>query len=296
MLRENKRFLLASLVGLVLFLTFENLFVSSFQECVGPDTTENGTNYTDQNSRIISAFVTRQVPCTVDLFDDHAGLLAAIAGFIVAWFTYTLWAAAIEQGKTSQESINLARKAMITAERPWIQISTQVLSPLTWENGGCHLVVLFSLTNIGKTPAKAVRAWPKLSTIVKSSSQEQRTALAKPSKNKGDIGVTIFPRETKFSKWRVDINPIEITAYIDQIQKLNPKMTDAVDFISPILIGDVSYRSVFEDTVQHHTGFILELTVSKPGTLESTTTEIGENIPAEYISLRPNILFEPYID
>jgi hypothetical protein len=50
--------------------------------------------------------------------DDHGGALTAIATIAIAWFTLSLRDATTEQGRLTQQSIDLARDEFISTQRP----------------------------------------------------------------------------------------------------------------------------------------------------------------------------------
>lgn len=154
MLKKNGNFLLLSLAALVLFLIFENVFVSSFQQCIYGDPTQGGTNYTEYNARIIGAFLSGQVPCSVDLLDAHAGLLAAVSGFIVAFFTYTLWGTSRDQAGFTKASVDHMR----TTERAFVFLEDfDVTKSISWPQTGAifpSITIAPRWKNSGATPTR----------------------------------------------------------------------------------------------------------------------------------------------
>jgi hypothetical protein len=92
--------------------------------------------------------------------DRHAGLLAALAGVIVAWFTGVLWIATDKLWRTSGEQISLARRDFEAEHRPWIAIRSSIIpESITVDKDGATVPFTISLENTGRTPAEKLFMW-----------------------------------------------------------------------------------------------------------------------------------------
>jgi hypothetical protein len=87
-----------------------------FQQCISE---ESGEHSAKKNSHI-RQIVTAYVRCSGRFMDGHGVGLTAIASFIIAAFTATLWIATRQQGNLTFESLKLAREEFISTHRPKI--------------------------------------------------------------------------------------------------------------------------------------------------------------------------------
>lgn len=78
-------------VLLVLFVTTENQFAPSFTTCIRQERIQEASLTAKDEHEFFSVRVERQFVCSLRLIDAHSGFFAALAGFIVALFTFTLW-------------------------------------------------------------------------------------------------------------------------------------------------------------------------------------------------------------
>ena len=90
LMRRNWPFYLTVLVLAALFILAEEEFSRAFGQCVAEWTQNDGKAATNPKGLNIAGFLESRAICTVHLIDKHNGFFAAIAAFIIAWFTWTL--------------------------------------------------------------------------------------------------------------------------------------------------------------------------------------------------------------
>jgi hypothetical protein len=91
------------LVAIALLFWAENSISHSFQHCASHEAAEQSTSNANKSRFIVGRFIRRQIVCSVHLVDRHNGLIAALAGLIVAAFTATLWWSTRELQRTTKE-------------------------------------------------------------------------------------------------------------------------------------------------------------------------------------------------
>ena len=102
---------LALAVGL--FLGAENLIAKSFAACISQESAKEANKRSNNYPEIIAVSVETQALCSLRLIDRHNGFFAALAGFIVAAFTFTLW-------RSSDRLWDAGREALETTERAYV--------------------------------------------------------------------------------------------------------------------------------------------------------------------------------
>jgi len=100
MLKNALSFIALVLTMVVIFIGFENNFVSSFDACISQKAPDHGK-------------LGLQTICTVRLIDRHAGFFGMLAGFIVAFFTFTLWRSTDKLWKAGRDALEATERAFI---------------------------------------------------------------------------------------------------------------------------------------------------------------------------------------
>jgi hypothetical protein len=113
MLRRYLLFFGACLIGLVIFLWAENEFSKSFQDCITEYSSGQASKDSNKQRFNVAIFVKAQSICTVRLVDKHNGFFAAIAAFIVAWFTFSLRQSTDELWKAGERNFREAQRAFV---------------------------------------------------------------------------------------------------------------------------------------------------------------------------------------
>jgi len=117
------RFALFCLIGAFLFISVENLFVDSFQNCVAYNHADDGNQYRYYGASFFvvghwaGQIIGREAICTFRFVDRHNGLFAVVAGFAVAGFTYTLW-------YVSRDAVGLAQIEFETTQRAFVFVDS----------------------------------------------------------------------------------------------------------------------------------------------------------------------------
>jgi hypothetical protein len=180
MLRSNVPLFGLILVAFILFLLAENHIAQSFQTCVSQETAQKSADGSNYDSHDVAVSIKAQFICTVRLVDAHNGFFAAIAAFIVAGFTFTLWRTTDRLWKSSENQIAIAQKtaaaalrqanAMVAIESPVLVIGQvklvaypnaddphSVIDPVLEGEIPPFCRALVGLTNLGRSNARITR-------------------------------------------------------------------------------------------------------------------------------------------
>jgi hypothetical protein len=114
----------AACVGLLcIFIWTENYAARGFQECVKQYSSDHGNEKGNKETSVVS--ISAQSVCSLRLIDRHNGFFAALAAFIIAWFTYTLRRSTDELRESGEKQIviskqlaDIAKAQHIAATRP----------------------------------------------------------------------------------------------------------------------------------------------------------------------------------
>ena len=151
-------------IALCIFLWTENHASHSFQECRIQERLRQSTGNADKGRFIIARAAEPQIICTARLLDSHNGLVAALAGIAIAWFTFTLKRSTDKLWSVSNAQAKTAERALVDLERPFIYVN--VKHPLatldTGSFGGTttvrdHGYIDIVYSNFGRTPASLTR-------------------------------------------------------------------------------------------------------------------------------------------
>lgn len=108
------KFLGALALALVVFISAENA-LDSFQSCIGHEANQQSAQ-DSKNKNYVTAgfsFVGRQSLCSVRLVDAHSGFFAAVAAFVIAWFTFTLKQSTDRLWKVGQDDLETTERAFV---------------------------------------------------------------------------------------------------------------------------------------------------------------------------------------
>lgn len=109
-----------------------------------------------------------------DFWWHYSGAWVAIFTVVLTVSTIGLWwvtertlghaqADAARQAKDMEASLAIAKQAAdaaVAAQRPWLDIEIEILSPMTFTENGPTIRLGFVIKNIGNTPATNVQFWP----------------------------------------------------------------------------------------------------------------------------------------
>lgn len=245
----------------------------------------------------------------VDKFRDDPivafTLVLAISTILLGLETRKLRKAAQKQAVDTQDALQIARDASQAAQksadasllslRPWVSCSVEVGGPLTFkESGDAHVPLIFTMKNVGKTPAMSVQLFfPKINLsepgFELSIGKLQKLAegsrglpvtggtIAMPGGMpiNNPTGTLLFPNETFIE--RISL-PISVSAAIESRKANN----DAAIHFWPELIVLVTYVYHLA-SVRADTGFVFDLRKK-----DGTPFKIDEKVEASEVEIQPH--------
>jgi hypothetical protein len=238
--------------------------------------------------------------------------VAALATVGVVFFTATLWrsthllwqSAAMQakhiedSAKAARDANDHARKALVVAQRPWVQITDiDVTNGITWHPDDAAIIeYTCKVKNVGNTPAINVWCIPngiitrgRRDNVVLDNYRGWSDSIRQSTKTPG---FTVFPGQPiglpltlRISREQME-NPVEAGEITEHA--ILPGAQDAPG-LHIYLHGCVSYYSPV-DEVQHQTGFIYELRQVVPGQPASRggaplEIAIGADIPKASVAV-----------
>jgi hypothetical protein len=241
---------------------------------------------------LYAPFVTlrRWIPAALRFLDAHGGGATAIATIVIAVATaYYAWYASAQW-----EVMRGQLAEMQAAQRPWVSIELRTADPLEYDNRGAHVIIEFSMKNVGARPA--IYAWPIFFSYIfrgpfqnlvlpiqrQRCEEERRRPDIPPSLNPtSERGYSIFPNQQVIGRDTIEIPKDSYTAP-------DIRHVSGTQQISPFIFGCVNYRIVL-DGVKHQTGFIYRLFLSsrdqrgEPNWIDVTKGEV----PGDQLVLEP---------
>jgi hypothetical protein len=122
MLKQAAIFLTALSVLIGIFLLVERTSSPFFQKCISEESSDEGKQSSKEGYGRIGSVIFVNVRCSGRFMDGHGVGLTAVASFIIAAFTATLWVATKQQGRLTFESLKLAREEFAAIHRPEIVV------------------------------------------------------------------------------------------------------------------------------------------------------------------------------
>jgi hypothetical protein len=156
--------------------------------------------------------------------------------------------------EAAQEAASVARQDLISTHRPWISVQVAI-GPrgLYFDTNGANLDLVFTLKNIGATPAAALRieGGPRIQITDELIELDKICTDSKgrpPDPNMW--GHTLFPKEF------LTIPVIYLFASKEDLGRLQ---RERKGFMRPFIIGCADYTFTFGDSAHHQSCFIYEL-------------------------------------
>jgi hypothetical protein len=157
--------------------------------------------------------------------------------------------------EAAKKSAEVAERALIAGQRPFVSVTAPIIDGgLTWEEKGARTTILFSIKNVGKSPAFDIsvqvdqfvmgRDKPDVNTELRKFCAAVRRQRLLPLA-KGDV---LFPNETLPQRHGL----LFIRAEIETNAKCNGA------FFAPIVLICVDYRSSVTER-RHTTGLVYDL-------------------------------------
>ena len=223
----------------------------------------------------------------LDKLNFYGAVITAIATAIIAWFTYTLRAAALKSADLTQQSIDLARDDFSATHRPWIQITTVSNSNGLWWSGDNAFTGLnVFCRNTGSSPAQrvsvAAKFFPFLPNVAILKELEILKEFHRIEPASRQLEHTMFPDPDDTLIERIlMISSAEIAA-------LKDGYGDPAKEMIPVIIGAIQYYFPFGPQIPHYTPFVRFLWHKKDG-VEGTFKLDGARIPTSEIVLKSHI-------
>lgn len=143
MLRHTAIFLTALSVFVGIFLLVERTSSPFFQKCISEESGDKGDQAAKESNSRISPIITAYVRCSGRFMDGHGVGLTAIASFIIAAFTATLWVATRQQA-------DLTRRDFVATHRPRV-VLRYIQGPEYNDDG--HQFIWLKFVNTGANDA-----------------------------------------------------------------------------------------------------------------------------------------------
>ena len=151
-------FLVLGALILGVFVWTEEQFAPSLHQCIDEWATNHGNPGPDKNGFNSAILIEGYSICTIRAIDHHNGFFAAIASFIIAWFTVVLAGV----GRRQIEDIRILQRA-------YIAVKPAGINPFVSENSivADQIVGHVAFVNVGRLPARnisvdrAIMKWDK---------------------------------------------------------------------------------------------------------------------------------------
>jgi hypothetical protein len=205
--------------------------------------------------------------------------ITAISTLIVAIFTCTLWWVtlrmvrvaqdqradtrrainiATEANRISQQSLDATHRAIVVANRPWLDLNVVIVSGIHWDLNGANITISSKSRNFGSAPAINTNITPKLYFPNKNTNQS-RIELNKFAEgirdqdfsNTPGIGKIVFPDQVHSETWGIPLMRSDI-AKSHEVYRAVPNHPLAEQMTLALLVV-VTYRSA-NSPIVHYTG------------------------------------------
>jgi hypothetical protein len=123
MLKRYWPFLFVVSVLGVLFIWAEEKYSHSFGKCIGEWADHGGKTEPNKDRFVIAKVVGGHALCAIEAIDRHNGFFAAIAAFIIAWFTWSLRQSTEKmwgETKKAADAADASAKAVSIVERAYV--------------------------------------------------------------------------------------------------------------------------------------------------------------------------------
>jgi hypothetical protein len=292
------------LAGIGLFYAREIWSSSSRAHAMANHITNASSDHEQTQENILAAFWRWT---TRDPVSFYTAVLSLFSGILVI-VSFIQIRYLIRSDKNSRDaalaaklSADVAEKALVAANRPWVKVDIQVGGPIIFNENGANFTLKYILTNIGHSPATNVWVSPRVIIPINDLNAVEnfnpRTALhgviaELKKRSPSPLGFALFPAQ-------IIIQDITVSISRDEIRRA----TTIGNVIFPTIIGAVDYRMLFDDK-PHQTGFIVEIRrsdVPRPTTIANNRwapaifVDEGD-IPAADVRLLRSIIEGGYAD
>jgi hypothetical protein len=163
-------------------------------------------------------------------------------------------AIADKAAKAANQSAEVAERALIAANRPWVKVDIHVGGPIFYNVNGANFRLNYVLKNVGKSPATNV--WINAQIFAPAIGLDDHLDL-RAKQLEIIFGLkTRLPSPFGFALFPGDVisQGIIVSIPADELKRI----TQNAEFIAPTIIGAIDYRSSFSQS-SHQTGFIVEV-------------------------------------
>ncbi len=113
-----------AVVAVVAFILIENRIPPSFQACVKNNFSNQRSETSQNESFAVNDLIASRLVCTIELIDRHNGFFAALAAFIVAAFTYTLWRSTDKLWRAGNDTLQTTERAFVFIHEFDVELTT----------------------------------------------------------------------------------------------------------------------------------------------------------------------------
>jgi hypothetical protein len=259
----------AVLSGILLFLTLSGLAYYSLQppEPSAQHAVAQASPTAPQSDRwSFRGFISFLFPDALAIFTFFL-VIATIALGVIAYvqiqFLGRAEQIAADSAQSAKQSAEIAEKALLVSERPWVSVEIAIASDLTYnQDGEARIEIAFILKNTGKSPATNVFVDAEFTPLMTDKGvgldkmQEICARVRAAPTGKRLLGHSIFPGDA--FTYRINLG-------MPKTQFDKPfANTAALDFFTPTLVGCVSYLFPSRITTTHVTEFVADLRKSNP--------------------------------
>ena len=201
-----------------------------------------------------------------------------------------------EQWEAMEIQADLTKQQLIASSRPWVKVDLTVGGDLKFGPDGTYVKIRFTTKGYGSTPAVGVHVHPK----VFLGSPNHGDVIAEQTKictqgvtprPPGPLisGSILFPGEEKITDIAIQVTQAEIEGVWKDMREAHKDST-TYTFFHPIIVGCVTYRFTFDDTL-HRTPFSAEIQMKnlESGRPVSIDTRLG-TIPASLLVMNQDMI------
>lgn len=261
--------LVAIISGIVFFVAIIGLIlIYSFQPSHHPSEQQNtaakpSPNKETKEGESFWQRIIRDPIAPFTLFLSIATLLLALAAFIQIGFLMRSENIAKNAADAAKKSAEIAEKTLIATQRPWVSVHMAIASGLQFSANEARITIRFNVKNVGNSPAIAIGIHPLiyLQTLKRDMMEEQKKVCGKLETtidiSKPFLRYMLFPNENFIQNFSLSISRADIDRSQAEFAETYKDMPPS-NFISPVLVGCVSYRFAFDGSI-HKTGFIADI-------------------------------------
>jgi hypothetical protein len=183
-----------------------------------------------------------------------AELIGIGAVVFYTYYAHGQWHEMIRAADATKLAADIARDTLIASNRPWMTAEIQITGPLTFGKGQANLPLMYTLKNIGHSPALDVWSDEELYLPInaqRDTETERARLCGETEKRSLTMGQAVFPGAD--SKGQI------VTSVSDIAVQKNIADNKLGGFITPAIVVCIAYRSTIEKDTWHHTGIVYDV-------------------------------------